>query len=129
MGLLNFFTYRFEKTKQYFKFGFQKRFCCVLHKNSKNVIFPHPVGITIHKLAVFSPNVTVYQGVSIVAKYAHVPNYCWIERNVVIGANVTIVGNVRIGEGSVIGAGSVVTKNVSNFSVIVGNPARKIKKK
>lgn len=44
-----------------------------------------------------------------------------------IGANVTIVPGVEIGEGVVIGSGAVVTKNVPDFAVIGGNPAKIIK--
>jgi acetyltransferase-like isoleucine patch superfamily enzyme len=43
------------------------------------------------------------------------------------GANVTIVPGVTIGEGVVIAAGSVVTRNIPDFSVVGGNPAKIIK--
>jgi acetyltransferase-like isoleucine patch superfamily enzyme len=43
-----------------------------------------------------------------------------------IGVNVTILPGVRIGRGSVVGAGSVITKDVEDYSVVVGVPARKI---
>jgi len=45
-----------------------------------------------------------------------------------IGANAIILPGVTIGENSVVGAGSIVTRNVPDFSVAVGNPARVIKK-
>ena len=51
-----------------------------------------------------------------------------IEDNVWIGANCVITAGVTIGKHSVIGAGSVVTKDIPQFSVAVGNPARVIKK-
>lgn len=41
-----------------------------------------------------------------------------------IGANVTIVCGVTIGEYAMVGAGSVVTKDVSPYSLVYGNPAR-----
>ena len=41
-----------------------------------------------------------------------------------IGANSTILPNLTIGKDSVVGAGSVVTKNVSDGTTVVGNPAR-----
>lgn len=44
-----------------------------------------------------------------------------------IGANVTILPGVTIGEGAVIGAGSVVTKNIPNYAIAAGNPAKVIK--
>jgi len=43
-----------------------------------------------------------------------------------IGANSTIICGVKIGKFSMIGAGAVVTKDVNNYSLQVGNPAKKI---
>ncbi|NTW13970.1 MAG: N-acetyltransferase [Candidatus Moranbacteria bacterium] len=51
-----------------------------------------------------------------------------IKRGAQIGLNVTILPGVVIGEGAVVGAGTVVTKDVPDHSVVVGNPARVIKK-
>ena len=50
-----------------------------------------------------------------------------IEDDVWIGANVVITGGVSIGKGCVIGAGSVVTKNIPEYYIAVGVPARVIK--
>ena len=47
--------------------------------------------------------------------------------NVWIGFGVTILKVVTIGRGTIIGANSVVTKDVPEYAVVVGNPA-KIKK-
>jgi len=41
--------------------------------------------------------------------------------------NKYIMKGVTIGEGAVISAGSVVTKNVPNYAVVGGNPAKVIK--
>ncbi len=41
--------------------------------------------------------------------------------------NVRSGGGCRIGNGAVIGMGSVVTKDVPDYAVVVGNPARIIK--
>ncbi|WP_100076838.1 acyltransferase [Chryseobacterium camelliae] len=43
-----------------------------------------------------------------------------------IGANATIVCGHNIGEYAFIGAGAVVTKEVLNYSLVVGNPAKQI---
>jgi UDP-2-acetamido-3-amino-2,3-dideoxy-glucuronate N-acetyltransferase len=47
-----------------------------------------------------------------------------INRGASLGANSTIVCGVTIGIYALIGAGSVVTKDVPNFALVVGNPAR-----
>lgn len=44
-----------------------------------------------------------------------------------IGAKAIILKGVVIGEGAVVGAGSVVTKNVSPYTIVAGNPAKFIK--
>ncbi len=41
-----------------------------------------------------------------------------------IGSNATIMGGVTIGKNALIGAGAVVTKNIPDFSIAVGVPAR-----
>lgn len=51
-----------------------------------------------------------------------------IEDNVFLGTKCSILKNVSIGQHSVIGANSVVTQDIPAFSVVVGNPARIIKK-
>lgn len=43
-----------------------------------------------------------------------------------LGANCTIVCGVTIGRYSFVGAGTVVTKDVPNYGLVVGNPARMI---
>lgn len=51
-----------------------------------------------------------------------------IGNNVWIGENVSIMAGVHIGNGSVIGANSVVTKDVKANTIVVGTPAKPIKK-
>lgn len=48
--------------------------------------------------------------------------------NVWIGGNSIIMPGVTVGCNSVIGAGSVVTKNVPDWTIVAGNPARVIRK-
>ena len=43
-----------------------------------------------------------------------------------IGANATIICGNNIGKFALIGAGSVVTKEIPDFALVVGNPARQI---
>ncbi|AUY33282.1 CatB-related O-acetyltransferase [Pseudomonas soli] len=50
-----------------------------------------------------------------------------IGRDVWIGHGAIILNGVTIGDGAIVAAGSVVTRDVENFSVVAGNPARHIK--
>ncbi|MHC4626753.1 MAG: CatB-related O-acetyltransferase [Planctomycetota bacterium] len=51
-----------------------------------------------------------------------------IGNDVFVGHNATIVPSVRrIGDGAVIGAGAVVTRDVPDYAIIAGNPAKLIR--
>lgn len=51
-----------------------------------------------------------------------------IGRNVWIGEQVCVLPGVTIGDGAIIGANAVVTRDVPPNTIVVGNPARVIKK-
>jgi UDP-2-acetamido-3-amino-2,3-dideoxy-glucuronate N-acetyltransferase len=46
-----------------------------------------------------------------------------------IGSGATILGGVVIGENALVGAGAVVTRNVEPSTVVIGNPARFLRKR
>ncbi len=50
-----------------------------------------------------------------------------VRKGASIGSGATILSNVVIGENAIVGAGSVVTKDVTPFSVVAGNPAKVLK--
>lgn len=50
-----------------------------------------------------------------------------VKRGASIGANATCIAPLVIGEWALVGSGSVVTKDVPNFALVVGNPARRIR--
>ena len=52
-----------------------------------------------------------------------------IGNDVWIGQNATILPGVHIGDGAIIGANSVVGSDVQAYTVVVGNPARPIRKR
>lgn len=47
-----------------------------------------------------------------------------VKRGATIGANATIVCGINIGEYAFIGAGAVVIRDVKDYALVVGNPAR-----
>lgn len=44
-----------------------------------------------------------------------------------IGANVIILPGIQVGKGAILAAGAVVTKDVPDYTVVGGNPARVLK--
>lgn len=47
-----------------------------------------------------------------------------VRQGATIGANATIVCGITIGRYAFIGAGAVVTKNIPDYALVIGNPAR-----
>ena len=91
------------------------------------------------------PNVKIYNAVkinincqihhgSVIGKYSTLAPASVILGNVkigdytYIGANSTIRQNIKIGNNCIIGAGSVVTKDIKNSEVVIGSPARFLRK-
>ncbi len=50
-----------------------------------------------------------------------------VGNDVWFGCGVIVLPGVHIGNGAVVGAGAVVTKNVPDYAIVVGNPARVLK--
>ena len=49
-----------------------------------------------------------------------------VKRSASIGSNATIICGVTIGEGALVGAGAVVNKDVPDYTIVAGVPARVI---
>ena len=52
-----------------------------------------------------------------------------IGNDVWIGANAVILKGVTIGDGAVVAAGAIVNKNVPEYSIVAGSPAKEIRKR
>ncbi len=92
-------------------------------------------GVTIGNGVIIAPKVTIYSrshnfNYSLAALLydnimicgeVKIGDYVWI------GANTIILPGVSIGCGAVIGAGAVVSKDIPDYAVAVGNPAKVIK--
>lgn len=83
---------------------------------------PHPNGVVIHKRAKIGVNVMMMQGVTIGTNVGKgVPE---IGAGTDIGPGARILGAIKIGQRAMIGANAVVTKDVPDFALAVGVPAR-----
>ena len=84
--------------------------------------------ITIENNVMIAPNLTVYGAghPSDSPLDTHVAGQVVIRENAYIGGNVTIRYGVTIGRGAVVAMGSVVVKDVPDFAIVGGNPARVI---
>ena len=49
-----------------------------------------------------------------------------VKRGASIGSNATIISGVTIGAGAIVGAGAVVNRDVADFAIVAGVPARSI---
>jgi acetyltransferase-like isoleucine patch superfamily enzyme len=52
----------------------------------------------------------------------------YVKKGASIGSGATILGGITIGENAIVGAGAVVTKDVPANTIVVGNPAKVLKK-
>jgi UDP-2-acetamido-3-amino-2,3-dideoxy-glucuronate N-acetyltransferase len=118
---------------------------CVIGKDcsiGQNVVISPQV--TIGNRVKIQNNVSVYTGViceddvflgpsavftnvinprsAIVRKSEYLPTI--VQKGATIGANATIVCGITIGRYAFVGAGAVVTKDIPDYALVVGNPAR-----
>ena len=52
-----------------------------------------------------------------------------LENDVLIGAHSTILPGVKIATGAIVGSNSVINKNVEQYSIVAGAPAKEIGKR
>lgn len=93
-------------------------------------------GINIGNGVIFAPEVCIYSRTHnfdsedlkalpfdnvMLTSVVNIQDYVWI------GRRVTILPGVTIGKGAIIGAGAVVSKDVPDFAIAVGNPAKVVK--
>lgn len=121
---------------------------CVIGKNAYV-----DVGVVIGDRVKIQNNVSLYHGVTIEAGVFIGPHVCFtndkvpravnrdgslktdddwevsptlVQSGAALGANSTILPGVTIGRWAMVGSGSVVTRDVADFELVVGNPARRV---
>ena len=86
----------------------------------------------INKIAIFSvPGYGYWFTVKSFLKkngYPRIVKPVLIKEGAVINPGSIITAGVTIGKNSMVGVGSVVSKDIPDYSVVVGNPARVVKK-
>lgn len=90
------------------------------------------IGGAMHPIAWASSSPVFYKGRdSVRKKFEEFPRdngkKTYIGHDVWIGGGVYIKQGVRIGNGAVVGMGAVVTKDVPDYAIVAGNPARLIR--
>ncbi len=90
------------------------------------LMLPHTVGTVVGARKI-GANVTIYQGVTLGAKFADLDydqsKRPLIEDNVSIGAGAKVLGGLIVGAGAKIAPNSVVFEDVPSGAVVIGNPA------
>lgn len=94
---------------------------CSLGENVKGILGMHPIDF-IGTHPIFYEDNDKFNCTKKAKKWEII-----IEDDVWIGDNVSILSGVRIGHGAIIGANALVTKDVDEFSIVAGNPAKVIK--
>ncbi len=85
-------------------------------------------GVEAEDYVFFGPSCVLTNDINPRCKYSKNGNYIKtkIETGVTLGANCTIVCGNKLGKYSLIGAGTVICKDVEPYSIMVGNPGKKI---
>ena len=92
------------------------------------LLIVHGWGLVVNKDCHIGSNVTLFNGVVLgrkdtISASERQTAYPIVENDAWIGPHAIVLG-VRVGEGAIVGPGSVVTKDVPPHCVVVGNPAR-----
>ncbi|WP_439503607.1 serine O-acetyltransferase [Methylophaga sp.] len=90
---------------------------------SGGILLPHPNGIVLHPNSIIGPNCLIHQQVTLGVKRGNegAPK---LMGHVDIGAGAKIIGDITIGKHALIGANAVVTKDVPDFAIVAGIPAK-----
>jgi len=87
----------------------------------RRFVIDHGNGVVIGETAVIGDDVLMFHQVTLGSRDSvKTKRHPTIGNSVVIGAGAKIIGNIVIGNNSFVGANAVVTKNVPEYSTVVG---------
>jgi serine O-acetyltransferase len=90
------------------------------------LMLPHTSGTVVGALKIGS-NVTIFQGVTLGAKFADIgftpDSRPVVGNNVMFGAGAKVLGGITVGDGAVIAANSLVVESVAPGATMIGIPA------
>ena len=106
-------------------------------KIGKNFFIDHGMGVVIGETAEIEDNVTLYHSVTLggispstnSGEQRGIKRHPTLKNNVVVGSGAQVLGPIIVGEFAKIGANAVVTRDVSEYAIMVGVPAKNIKTK
>ena len=98
-------------------------------KIGDNLFIDHGLGVVIGETSEIGNDVLIYHGVTLggtsLKKGKRHPT---IEDEVIIGAGAKLLGPITVQKGARVGANAVVTKNVLQYTTVMGIPAKPVKK-
>lgn len=95
----------------------------------KRLFIDHGMGLVIGETTIIGDDCVLYHGVTLGGKSSEATKrHPTLKNNVVVGANAQVLGDITINEHVTIGANAVVTKDVNAHDVVVGIPAKSIRK-
>ena len=97
----------------------------------KRLFIDHGMGVVIGETTIIGDDCLLYQGVTLggVGTGEHTcKRHPTLHNNVMISAGAKIIGDITIGDNSIVGANSVVRGEFPDYCVIVGAPAKVVKR-
>lgn len=87
----------------------------------RRFVIDHGNGVVIGETAEIGDDVLIFHQVTLGSRESvRTKRHPTIGNSVVIGAGAKIIGNIKIGDNSLVGANAVVSKNVGEYSTVVG---------
>lgn len=99
-------------------------------KIGPGVIIVHGVGLVVGQGVVIKGNTKIYHGVTLgISDNGKDQGFPTICEDVILGAGAKILGSITIAQGARVGANAVVIRDVPEYSVAVGIPAKILPRK